>query len=135
MPKILAVSLLLLMPLAAWSKNPTVQETCKQVIALTGERGISHVVEHIKKCYADSNTSISSNKQKTLVCAVKHITAIHLDSDVTSILGYPSHPFLTDEAGSKRIHQELLKSGITTNENESIAIMSKLNSQIKPCLQ
>ncbi|MAZ08041.1 MAG: hypothetical protein CMN90_00020 [Sutterellaceae bacterium] len=43
MPKILAVSLLLLMPLAAWSKNPTVQETCKQVIALTGERGMLHV--------------------------------------------------------------------------------------------
>lgn len=93
------------------------------------------VVEHIKKCYADSNTAVSSNKQKTLVCAVKHITAIHLDNDVASLLGYPRHPFLTDEAGSERIHQELLKSGLSNNENESIAMMGKLNSQIKPCLQ
>lgn len=135
MPKIFAVSLLFLMPLAAWSKTPTVQETCKQVLAMTREIGMLQVVEHIKKCYADSNTAVSSNKQKTLVCVVKHITAIHFDNDVASLLGYPRHPFLMDEAGSIRIHQELLKSGLSRNENESIAIMKKLNGQIEPCVK
>jgi hypothetical protein len=135
MHKIVGFLLLLLFPFMAWSNSQTVQESCKQTIALTSEEGILHVIEHIKKCYADSNTVIANNKQKTLTCAAKHITAIHLDTGVTSMLGYPPTPYLSNEEGSTRIHHELLQSGISRSEEESVKIMSKLNKQVKACLQ
>ncbi|RZS42053.1 hypothetical protein EV673_0371 [Limnobacter thiooxidans] len=135
MYKFTCVLLLLLFPLMAWSKSPSVQESCKQIMALASEEGILHVIEHIKKCYADSNTVIANNKQKTLTCAAKHITAIHLDSGVTSILGYPPTPYLSNEEGSIKIHHQLLQSGISGNEAESVEIMSKLNKQVKACLR
>jgi len=135
MHKIVGFLLLLLFPFMAWSKSPTAQESCKQIMALANEEGMLHVIEHIKKCYVDSNTVIANNKQKTLTCAAKHITAIHLDTGVTSMLGYPPTPYLSNEEGSTRIHHELLQSGISGSEEESVKIMSKLNEQVKACLQ